>query len=103
MIWSAAWVDSRDAMQKAYRQILQIKDLKRRDSLLAQLADLPITLSDVQELPERMKREAGGNVEEWRARVRLEWANRFRKHYKQLENKAQGQGKGGRAPRKKIR
>jgi len=103
MIWAAAWVDSRDAMQKAYHRILQIKDLKHRDALLAQLANLPITLLDVQELPRRMEREAGGNVDEWRARVRLEWANRFRKHYKQMETKADGRGKGDRAPRRKIK
>src|SRR5438105_7297848 len=93
MIWAAAWVDARDALQSAYRRILAIKDTKRRDVLLAQLADLPITLADVQELPARMEREAAGNVDEWRARVRLEWANRFREHYNQMFNKADVQVK----------
>jgi hypothetical protein len=87
MIWAAAWIDSRDALQKAYRRILNIKNNHQRDALLAGLADLPITLADVQEMPKRMEREAGGNVDEWRARVRLEWANRFRRHYKQIEEK----------------
>src|SRR5882762_7303420 len=100
MIWAAAWIDSRDALQKTYRRILQIKDIRRRDALLAQLADLPITLSDVQELPKRIEREAGGNVDEWRARVRLEWANRFRKHYKQMFDKADEPAKSKRAGQK---
>ena len=103
MIWAAAWVDSRDALQKAYLRILMIKDIRRRDALLAELADLPITLSDVQELPRRMEREAGGNVDEWRARVRLEWANRFRKHYKQMFDKADEPVKSKRAGQKRIK
>jgi iron(III) transport system substrate-binding protein len=100
MIWAAAWVDSRDAMQKTYQRILQMKDIRRRDALLAELADLPITLADVQELPKRMEREAGGNVEEWRARVRLEWANRFRKHYKEMLEKTEGKAKTKRSGKK---
>jgi hypothetical protein len=100
MIWAAAWVDSRDAMQKTYHRILAINDKKRRDTLLAEFADLPITLSDVQELPKRMEREAGGNVEEWRARVRLEWANRFSNHYKKIFEKADVQVK-PKGPRQK--
>jgi len=103
MIWAAAWVDGRDSLQKAYRRILMIKDIKRRDALLAELADLPITLSDVQELPLRMEREAGGNLDEWRARVRLEWANRFRKHYKQMFDKADEPVKSKRAGQKRIK
>jgi iron(III) transport system substrate-binding protein len=103
MIWGAAWVDSRDALQKVYRRIVTIKDLKRRDALLAELSNLPITLSDVQELPHRMEREAAGNVEEWRARIRLEWANRFRKHYNQIFTKADVAGRSKGASQKKIK
>jgi iron(III) transport system substrate-binding protein len=102
MIWAAAWVDSHDAMQKTHRRILQMKDVRRRDALLAELADLPITLGDVQDLPKRMEREAGGNVEEWRARVRLEWANRFRRHYKEIFEKTEDKATAKKAGRKKV-
>jgi ABC-type Fe3+ transport system substrate-binding protein len=103
MIWAAAWVDARDAMQKAYRRILNIKNNHQRDTLLAELADLPITLAEVQEMPTRMEREAGGNVDEWRARVRLEWANRFRKHYKQIEEKVDERAQVHKDGKKKVK
>jgi len=103
MIWAAAWIDSRDALQKTYRRILQIKDIRRRDALLAELADLPITLADVQELPKRIEREAGGNVEEWRARVRLEWANRFRKHYKAMFDRTEEKASLRKTGQKKVK
>src|SRR5436190_4921394 len=47
MIWAAAWIDSRDALQKAYSRIVRMKNTTRRDALLAELANLPVTLADV--------------------------------------------------------
>jgi hypothetical protein len=99
MIWAAAWIDSRDVLQKTYRRILQLNDVRHRNALLAELADLPISLADVQEMPRRMEREAGGNVDEWRARIRLEWANRFRRHYKEMFDKAEDAGSAKKARR----
>jgi len=84
MIWAAAWVDSREQLQKAYRRVLKVKNAHRREMLLAELADLPINLSDVQGIPARMKSEAQGNSQEWRARERLKWADRFRQHYRNI-------------------
>jgi hypothetical protein len=88
MIWAAAWVDSRESLQIAYNRIRRLKEPKQKVKLMAALLDLPITLEDVQEMPARMEREAQGDLQQWRARERLAWANKFRDHYEDLDDKA---------------
>jgi ABC-type Fe3+ transport system substrate-binding protein len=90
-LWGAAWIDSREALKDAYATILHVSDDARRHELIAELADLPVTMKDVTELrDERKIREstAAGNAEEWKARQRIEWAKRFRAHYAAVSEKA---------------
>jgi hypothetical protein len=90
MIWAAAWVDSWDALKESYQRILKVGDPARRAKLIAELANLPIELHEVEGLPLRAKAEAGGNVEEWRAKERIAWAAKFRKHFSDVGRQARG-------------
>ena len=47
MIWQAAWIESQDQLKSAYKAILAVDDTARRDALIAELRDLPITWNDV--------------------------------------------------------
>jgi iron(III) transport system substrate-binding protein len=89
-IWTAAWIDSREALKKAYEAILLVPDLAPRNALIAELADLPITMQDVaKDRSERKQIESkSGRAEEWKAKRRIEWMNSFRAHFKRVENKA---------------
>ena len=91
-IWAAAWIDSRDALVASYQQILQVKGPVRRSALLAALADLPVTMHDVEQ--DRSARthleQTHGDVDEWRARNRIRWSKRFREHDEQVAVQARG-------------
>ncbi len=88
-LWAAAWIDSREALKSAYQRILRVEDVARRDQLIAELADLPITMRQVAELrAERRKHEALGDADEWKARQRIESAKSFRAHYADVAAKA---------------
>jgi ABC-type Fe3+ transport system substrate-binding protein len=90
LIWVAAWIDSRDELRESYGRILRVADSQRRATLIAELADLPIEMGDLEEIPRKMQREAKGNFEEWKARNRIEWARKFRSHYAGVKQKAGG-------------
>ena len=88
-LWAAAWIDSREQLKSAYREILAISDLSRRQGLIDELANLPISMKDVSDLrDERRRRQDSGEAQEWKARMRIEWANRFRAHYAAVAKKA---------------
>jgi hypothetical protein len=88
-LWAAAWIDSREALRDAYARILAVRDPQRRSALIARLADLPIEMSDVQQLAaDRLVHEKRGDAEEWKARSRIDWANRFRAHYARVAAEA---------------
>jgi ABC-type Fe3+ transport system substrate-binding protein len=82
-IWDAAWIDSRDALLDAYSRILNVPDPSRRRQLLTQLADVPVTMKDVEN--RRSERthieDTHGDIFDWTARQRIFWGNRFRQHY----------------------
>jgi ABC-type Fe3+ transport system substrate-binding protein len=81
-VWTAAWIDSREALLGAYDKILRVPDINRRDALLDQFADLPITMNDVITARDTRKRlESDGGAELWKARYRIELAKRFRAHF----------------------
>ena len=82
--------------------MLRVKNAKRRAELIAELVNLPIELSDIEAIPEKMKQEAGGDVEGWRARHRIAWAEKFRRHYESVEKKANEKVKRA-APKKKVK
>jgi hypothetical protein len=90
-IWVAAWIDSRDALQHAYARILKLPDPARRSALIDQLADLPITMSGVERLRSERKRleKSHGELDEWRARQQIDWAEKFRSHYRDVAEEAQ--------------
>jgi hypothetical protein len=89
-VWTAAWIDSRETLKSAYANILAMPEGVKRQSLIDELADLPITMSDVAAARAERKRieDAGGNAEEWKARKRIEMVNRFRAHYDRVAAKA---------------
>jgi iron(III) transport system substrate-binding protein len=89
-IWDAAWIDSRDALLDAYSKILSVSDASRREGLLRELAEVPITMKDVEDRrAERMRTEAArGDVFYWNAQQRIMWGDRFRAHYAKVANVA---------------
>ena len=82
-VWTAAWIDSRESLKSAYAKILRVTDERRRDALIAELANLPITMADVARARDQRKRleSAGGSAEEWKARNRVDMVKTFRAHY----------------------
>lgn len=91
IIWAAAWIDSREALKDSYSAILRIEDAERRARLIADLSDLPIEMKDVAHYRaerERIEKEQG-DVEQFKARQRIEWAVKFRAHYDAVAEKAQ--------------
>ena len=90
-LWDAAWIDSRDALRDAYRRVLSVPSQSRRAALLAELADLPVTMQQVRQLRlERERVEKDRDIaDEWKARQRIAWARRFREHYERVARLAQ--------------
>lgn len=90
-IWNAAWIDSRDALLDSYAKILKLPDEQRRAALLRELADVPITMKDVEDRrAERMKLEADhADVNNWNAQQRIMWGDRFRSHYAMVAKNAE--------------
>lgn len=89
-IWQAAWIDSRDMLVSTYRRILAEPDETLRRRLLGQLAQVPVTMQDVEHRrTERLRIEQShGDLDAWAARDRLEWGNRFRRHYADIAAQA---------------
>ncbi len=88
MLWGAAWIDSRDALNSAYSAILRVTDPARREQLIAALAELPVKRGDVQSIVDQRKRIGSDSLDEWNARLRIDWGNRFRAHYRAVESAA---------------
>lgn len=89
-MWVAAWIDSRDALQDAYGKILAVSDPVRRAQLIDKLADLPIDMQAVGDLQKERDRleQSHGDVDLWRARQQIDWAERFRRHYREVAEQA---------------
>ena len=81
MIWVAAWIDSRDAMTQAYARALSQPDPSVRATLLERFSDLPIEMSDVVAMNIQRTSQPPEQLDLWRARERIRWAQRFREHY----------------------
>ncbi len=84
-VWAAAWIDSRSALDEAYRAILEVKDVQKRDGFLEKLSDLPITMGDLEDQNKTRKRmeKDGKDARLWMTKQRIEQARRFREHYLQ--------------------
>ena len=89
-IWVAAWIDSRPSLLNAYHAILSVKDDALRARLLAELADVPVTMHDIeQRRAERLRLvQSHADLDEWNARQRIRWATRFRDHYQRVAAQA---------------
>jgi ABC-type Fe3+ transport system substrate-binding protein len=91
MFWAAAWVDGREALRAAQARVLGVTDPARRASLVAALADVPVTLGDVEAYrAQRKQKEAAKDptLEEWKARQRIAWGQKFREHYRAVAERA---------------
>lgn len=80
-IWAAAWIDAGPSLRRAHAAVLAVPDAQRRDSLIFELSDLPIHLSDLRPGP----RTASGDPRLAAARQRVAWARRFREHYARVQ------------------
>lgn len=87
-IWAAAWIDGREALQDAHARVLALPDPQKRDALLGELSDLPIKMADIEALTKQSKAIAPARLDEWRAARRIEWAGRFRAHYRGVGERA---------------
>jgi spermidine/putrescine-binding protein len=89
-VWTAAWIDCREALKAAYAAALRVPDPARRDALIARLADLPITMQRVadDQAERRRLEKGGGNAEEWKVRNRIAMVKKFRDHYESVERDA---------------
>ncbi|HTW94870.1 MAG TPA: ABC transporter substrate-binding protein [Tepidisphaeraceae bacterium] len=86
-IWAAAWIDDGDELHRAYARILAVPDPVRRANLLAELADLPVTLSDVK--ADTNARKSAADPDLWAAQRRIQWDQIFRQHYVTVESHAE--------------
>jgi ABC-type Fe3+ transport system substrate-binding protein len=89
-VWAAAWIDAREALKSSYARILRVPDAGRRDALIAELADLPITMQEVAGFGAKRKAfvETGRAAAEWNALNRIDLTKRFRQHYEMVAAKA---------------
>jgi ABC-type Fe3+ transport system substrate-binding protein len=91
VIWSAAWIDDRDELRKAYQAVLAVSDPMRRQMLIDELADLPITRGGVEDMMSQRKAIESDTTKDsdlWKARLRIDWANKFKAHYRQVADEA---------------
>ena len=89
MLWTAAWIDSRDELERAYSVSLRLPASERND-LLAKLADLPVALPDLATMKAERQPLNPDQLDEWRARTQIAWASRFRDHYRAVAKLALG-------------
>jgi ABC-type Fe3+ transport system substrate-binding protein len=89
MLWAASWIDDRDDLQSAYRKILKVSDPARRDALLAELADIPMTYEQLEGIRGELRKQPKDSYDEFRARLRISMATDFREHYRRVAAKAE--------------
>jgi len=90
-LWAASWIDDRDELQSAYQRILAVPDATHRQKLLNKLANIPFELADLNKAAaERKKLAAEGKADMtlWEARLRRDWAEKFREFYQSLADEA---------------
>lgn len=90
IVWQAAWIEAQSALHESYAAVLDVPDAAKRDELIAQLRDLPITWLEVKQLRAGRK-TAGPTLEStWKARTQTDLAERFRDHYRRIRDAASG-------------
>jgi ABC-type Fe3+ transport system substrate-binding protein len=99
-IWAAAWIDTKPSLDRAYRAVLGVTDAARREQLLFQLSDLPVEYADVRSSKAAAPVPAGQALGPpdlalpvdpplQAARERMQWSERFRRHYETLSARAE--------------
>src|SRR5690606_37964936 len=89
IVWQAAWIESQTALQEAYHAVLSVSDPARREALLAELRDLPITWDDVRAMRRERRAQPKARESAWIGRERVRLANRFRAHYRAIQSAAE--------------
>ncbi len=88
-IWTAAWIDARDDLNEAYSAVLAVPDPVRRRSLIAKLADLPVTMADVENRrAQRTRMQKLNAVAEWAITDQIHWTICFQQHYRRVRDLA---------------
>ncbi len=85
MIWGCAWIDSGDALSAAYSAVLSVSDDTRRREMINGLMDLPITWDEVKHIGVERARQPRERMDEWDAELRIQFARRFRDHYRAVK------------------
>jgi hypothetical protein len=90
-LWAAAWIDDRDDLLTAYHQILSIPDPAKRQQLLDKFSQLPLTRPELNTLilqRKAVEKDPLADANLWAARQRIQWAEKFRRHYQQVASQA---------------
>jgi iron(III) transport system substrate-binding protein len=93
-IWAAAWIDTKPSLDRAYRAALAVKEAGLREELLFMLSDLPVEYADVSgpRLAVAGQADPGQGPSDpplRAARERMQWSERFRRHYEALADRAE--------------
>jgi ABC-type Fe3+ transport system substrate-binding protein len=88
-LWAISWIDARDELRDAYRKVLAVKDSERREKLLAQLADFPISYQQLAAIRADIRGQPRDTIDEYRAKERIRLAQFFREHYNRIAAEAQ--------------
>ena len=99
-VWAAMFMDAGPDLTRAYRAVLAVPDARVRESLLSQLADVPVQMSEIAK--EKATLDALAATRDDRAedprlvatRQRNAWAERFRRHYADVEARARASREG---------
>jgi ABC-type Fe3+ transport system substrate-binding protein len=87
LVWGAAWIDGKSALDAAHRTLLEVRDPAQRAALLGELARLPITLAEVASIA--AQRKSINDPRLFLARARVDLGLRFRAHYQAVARKAE--------------
>lgn len=93
-VWAAMFMDAGPALTSAYRAVLDVPDSQTRRSLLDRLADVPVQMFEIAEEKAKLDALAAArdpSAEDPRlaaTRQRNAWADRFRRHYAEVEARA---------------
>lgn len=89
LVWQAAWIEAGAALDSAYAAVLDVPPGPTRDKLIAQLRDLPIDWPGVKQLRADRKALEPEQQASFLAETRVELAERFREHYREVEAAAE--------------
>lgn len=90
LVWAVSWIDAREELKSTYNVVLGVKDKSRRDGLLAELADFPMTYFDLEALQKERAAVPANQVDLYAAKKRIELADLFRARYRAIARKATG-------------